>query len=348
MKRLDYIDEAKGIGILLIVLGHISTSWGWVSDWAGYFKISIFFVISGYLQSIIKKDINIAQKAKSLLIPYFFYSAICIVFSLILCLLKHESLDSVFVRLINTITFRGISTLWFLPSLFIAILLHKLLHKADLKVRLILIVIVSLAFIIYSEVFMIAIDKSDFFGYFVFCAELTLLKGLVAYCFYEVSFILLSKVLDNKHRDIVLIFAIMTFLICSCAAILLKDTSIDFNNFKFGKYPILFWVFGLIISFDIVVLLKNTAFQSKALGWIGKNSLFIMCTHLIFFIVPIAHKVIGNILFKGEYSNRVEYVIFVSINLFIVLLIESFMIMIWNKMKQIFTKYKATAFCKYL
>lgn len=55
MKRLDHIDEAKGIGMLLIVLGHISTSWGWISDWASYFKISIFFVISGYLQSTKKK-----------------------------------------------------------------------------------------------------------------------------------------------------------------------------------------------------------------------------------------------------------------------------------------------------
>lgn len=288
------------------------------------------------------------KKAKSLLIPYFFYSVICIIFSLIICLIKHEDLDSVFVGLINTISFRGISTLWFLPSLFIAILLHKLLHKVDLKIQSILIVIIPLAFIIYTELVTIVIDESDYAKYFVFCIVLTLLKGLIAYWFYEVSFLLLPKVLDNKQSNTVLIFAVMTFLIFSCVAILLKDTSIDFNNFNFGKYPILFWGFGLIISFDIVVLLKNISCQSKALGWIGKNSLFIMCTHLIFFIVPITNKVIGKILFKGEFSNRLEYVIFVSINLFIVMLIESIMIMIWNKLKPIFTKYKATSFCKYL
>ena len=56
--RLEYIDVAKGIGILLIVWGHVSSSWhswGWGCEWASYFKISLFFVISGYLQSLSKK-----------------------------------------------------------------------------------------------------------------------------------------------------------------------------------------------------------------------------------------------------------------------------------------------------
>ena len=56
--RLEYIDVAKGIGILLIVWGHVSSSWlswGWGCEWASYFKISLFFVISGYLQFLSKK-----------------------------------------------------------------------------------------------------------------------------------------------------------------------------------------------------------------------------------------------------------------------------------------------------
>lgn len=51
-QRLGWVDEAKGIGILLIVLGHTSYLFGPVSNVASYFKIAIFYVISGYLTSL--------------------------------------------------------------------------------------------------------------------------------------------------------------------------------------------------------------------------------------------------------------------------------------------------------
>lgn len=65
--RLEYIDVTKGIGILLIVWGHVSSSWhswGWACEWASYFKISIFFVISGYLQSLSKKTFTSITRLK--------------------------------------------------------------------------------------------------------------------------------------------------------------------------------------------------------------------------------------------------------------------------------------------
>ena len=46
-KRLNYLDYAKGIGILLVVLGHIYNNS--VKLWIYSFHMPLFFIISGYL-----------------------------------------------------------------------------------------------------------------------------------------------------------------------------------------------------------------------------------------------------------------------------------------------------------
>ena len=92
-KRLEYVDAAKGIGMLLIVLGHISSSWGIISNWGSYFKISIFYVISGYMQFKSKKELCIAKKAKSILIPYVFFSVISLIIILGKSLIRKDDFN---------------------------------------------------------------------------------------------------------------------------------------------------------------------------------------------------------------------------------------------------------------
>ena len=47
-KRMDYIDIAKGIGIILVILGHrnISTD---IKQFIYTFYMPLFFMLSGYL-----------------------------------------------------------------------------------------------------------------------------------------------------------------------------------------------------------------------------------------------------------------------------------------------------------
>lgn len=70
MKRLNFIDIAKGIGIIAVVVGH-STQIDTLKIILFWFHMPLFFFISGFLfkqrQGIIKR------KAKQLLIPYLSY-----------------------------------------------------------------------------------------------------------------------------------------------------------------------------------------------------------------------------------------------------------------------------------
>ena len=51
--RMQYIDQAKGIGMLMIILQHISNTENFILTFGNSFKIIIFFIISGYLFSLI-------------------------------------------------------------------------------------------------------------------------------------------------------------------------------------------------------------------------------------------------------------------------------------------------------
>ena len=78
-QRLDYIDIAKGIGIILVVLSH--TEYSELMYYTSAFIVSIFFFCSGYTSH--KKNISYGnccfRKAVKLLKPYLFFSILLLI-----------------------------------------------------------------------------------------------------------------------------------------------------------------------------------------------------------------------------------------------------------------------------
>lgn len=333
--RISYIDAAKGIGMLLIVLGHVSTSWGCVSNWASYFKISIFFIISGYLQSISSKELCIGKKAHALLIPYVVYSVFCLLFSLGICLMKNDGFYNAGIQFLNFVTLRGISTLWFLPSLFIAILLHKYLLLIK-WLRFILLIAIPIVFVLFNNCLWLNFDSELTIKYFSYCLFLVFLKGIVAYWFYEIAFCTLHRILDDQNKIIKVVISLLSLVVCFLISYLIKDSQINFNYMGLGVYPILFFVFGIVISYNVIYLLKIIPFQSRILQFVGNNSLFIMCTHLPFYIVFLSRHLVKNLIANVDFVQLIGDTGIVLITLFIVMIIETIMIYVWKKMKQLF------------
>lgn len=71
--RLPYLDIAKGIGIIFVVLGHCSSRL--TNYWMYGFHVPLFFVISGLLFDLSKYDkiTFLKKRCKSLLIPLLFW-----------------------------------------------------------------------------------------------------------------------------------------------------------------------------------------------------------------------------------------------------------------------------------
>ena len=80
-KRVTYFDLAKGIGIILVVLGHMENIDAPIRIWIASFHMPLFFVISGMLIALKGEDSlaegissAVKKKAKGILIPYFWFS----------------------------------------------------------------------------------------------------------------------------------------------------------------------------------------------------------------------------------------------------------------------------------
>lgn len=122
-ERLTYLDVAKGIGILLVVIGHVYAFNRQIVDrffviWLYSFHMPLFFIISGMLIAYKdEKDIwkFVKKRIKGILIPYVFFS----IFSIIVFAIVNDFNREVFVQNVKaTICGVGIDTLWFLPALF--------------------------------------------------------------------------------------------------------------------------------------------------------------------------------------------------------------------------------------
>ena len=202
-KRLHYIDQCKAIGILLIVWGHVSYLGDPISNIASYFKIAIFYIISGYLTRLSddrSAQLNtgkvIKNKIYSLLIPYFFFSILAIAYFLVRDIFVKKNLRLTTEGLVQTITFRGISTLWFLPTLLMAFILHELFMKVWQKNSFGRLVGILLLGVI--PVFGIVTSTNIDLKYECLTANIALflMKSLMAFEFLEISYILTVKNLN--------------------------------------------------------------------------------------------------------------------------------------------------------
>ena len=76
--RVEWIDVCKGIGIFLVVLGHVYQD-NPAKTWIYSFHMPLFFFLSGYLFDRDKFTYNqfIKKKVLSLVLPYFSFAIIC-------------------------------------------------------------------------------------------------------------------------------------------------------------------------------------------------------------------------------------------------------------------------------
>ena len=120
-KRIDYIDIAKAIGIILVYIGHCDLNYkSPLFLWIYSFHMPLFFFISGFLfkfhsqLSYDKIGKILYNKAISLLIPYLFFSIIQSITFILFNIPLHNWI----------IKGWGTNPLWFLPVLFLIEVLH--------------------------------------------------------------------------------------------------------------------------------------------------------------------------------------------------------------------------------
>lgn len=288
-KRIEYIDIARGIGILLVVMGHNDFS---VVSPFGYkliysFHMPLFFFLSGYFLNITGGFLTFCRKRfNSLLKPYFF--TIFLIYFISISFGK-MGFQTAIGRIIKSLYGAGYYLdwvqLWFLPHLFVvslyAFLFYAVLSKADNRwVRwLVLLLTLGLASLFlktfYPFSFSILGKDYELFG-LPFSLDLVLLSGFF--------FILGSETRQITSDDL---FGNPFFLILTGALLILLNlffpAGIDFNTRLYESFAIntIESVTGIlfILALSRQIELRAQGFASL-FKYFGKISLIILLFHV--------------------------------------------------------------------
>lgn len=289
-KRISFIDAARGVGIMLVVLGHVIgneemtfTGSDIVFKFIYSFHMALFFVISGIVlgqslrgKSISKNDIRhrVRSRIHRLLVPYF-------VWSFIYFLLDVRTLED--LRVVKEwfyciFTFRGRAPIWFLAALFWAefcvILLAAIFKQNKVRIGIFTLVMIVIAVILW-KLYGILPTLPMPVDYLIS----SICREAVCVIFVLSGYLVSQRIVSVENIGPSLLWAAGI----GCVNFLVFWLFCDGNNLH--TYHILnlysFLINGLLGSLTVLLLCKALCKLIKAdlLQRIGRASLGIMCIH---------------------------------------------------------------------
>ncbi len=293
--RLDWIDLAKGIAIILVVIGHVGASYNSANIYSHEtflsiltkiiysFHMPLFIFISGYLFSLKKIQNQSIEVIKILInygVPYIFFSVLWIIFKFVFSSFINTTID---IKQILFIFVTPVSFMWYLYAIMIMEIIQifitkftneksfKLIHCAISAVMILLVHYYSSASVsFFSETMSISdFIISDIFKYYLyFLIGLYFGKSLVN---------IIQK--NLKSYFIISTFGVVTMIVCKI---------MNYNNILILN--IFFAYVGILFIICVSIHLN----KNLILNYIGKNTLPIyLLQGFIIAIVRIFNTKIG-------------------------------------------------------
>jgi len=297
--RLNYLDYARAIGILLIVMQH-AFQYFWVYNeivaYIKVFHVTIFFVISGYIAGIkYEKDYRyrevIAGRVKSLLIPYIVFSFINTFLKFVVLGIIGQLTKEIIRQEIIEFLITGNGTVWFLTTLF---LIEAIFYLIRGKYK-------NIIYLVMGVVFAVV----PFFISQYNTPVLTVLKrAMEGYAFFVYGYFFGRYVLSKIRRGIV-----ASVVLLGLGFIIWKGWECEISYFSgefVGIIPALFInIFSVSGILLLMFMLDNKISRKlKFLSYLGRNSLIIMVVHpilLMCYIYPFGGRIAG-------YSENMQWI----------------------------------------
>lgn len=314
-KRLYYLDMARGLAIILVIVGHMLPQ-GELNIFITSFHVPLFFIVSGSLIKYKgKKKINLSNSIKRLVVPYLMFSLLIMPFWLFSWGWNLLNLKGIMFSFLSGL---GIGALWFLPAIFIAENLFLfIISKFDRKrINAFLILLLTLIALISSNIT---------FNNIIFDSlKLIIVRSVIGMSFLSVGYYAFDKINKSKISSKILVICSIIFAI---AAIYNKQVdlySLFYNN------KILYFTNAIALSLISILILKNIAVNIRILTYSGINSLTLMATHQALMIVI---SKVTNIRFDTYFKSLIMFVVVMILEIAIIKIINSHFPWITGKFK---------------
>lgn len=290
IKRKDWIDFARAIGIFAIVYGHLVLGNSIVSQYYGSFRVAIFFCVMG-LTFRCDEDfmVFLKKKAKRLLIPYACFASASIIVMSIVQIFFPSLVDGKQNGLINNIIgalyANGLTgnmnwnlPLWFLPCAFVSLVLVYLIERIFQFFPKTNVLVLRLVYIALSIVLN-----------YLYCRYIRLLKlpfgtevAISMTGFIELGILLRN--LDRFKNKFVLglvgiLFSVLSFLLS------LNNGEVSVMSLNFGHSLIIYYIVAVTAIVGIFLLaiclcpLEFFRGIIRVICYCGIHTLAILCMH---------------------------------------------------------------------
>ena len=295
-KRLGYIDCARGICIISIMIIHHLKVFPALHLFLSMFAVPSFFILSGFLfecQNQTRYSLKefIVKKLKSLMYPYFTFSVLIILWNVFFYRVLLHSDPEISVGQIVLLLFStfGYQAFWFVPCLFWAMILFFIVRKTKLYHKIFL--AFSVVFIAVNFYFQFFRSETLPFGqYYVIRYIYRILISSVFVYIGSVLCNIMGKGYDRVLFVVSFVSSMATFLLLNVISV---NMNWDISTMQIG-YLGLFYFTGTTFVCWMILLLKKgqSLFLEKGIAFFGKNSLIIMFLHMDV-SVEIAYIVLG-------------------------------------------------------
>ena len=304
LARIEYIDIARAIAILVIVLGHTlnhSENCKLIFKFLYSFNVVLFFILSGYTFKI-RENESFYEFAKRkfirIMIPYFIWKLLWLIPYIFLGknvgnFLETESSFDIKAMLINILYGNGNSSalkqnssLWFLPALFsIEIIYYYIIKFINISKRKSIVVLIFSLLISYASTYLL---------------EFKLPWGINTVLNIGGIFFLIGYLLNNMFEinKLFKIYYIFPILIIGILAMNFNST-VSCIDYIYGNLTLAI-LSGLCLSIVIIYisyLIKN----NKILEYIGRITMGILIFHKL--VILIVQTKLGVISTQLKNSN---------------------------------------------
>lgn len=288
-QRNSTIDYIKAIGVIGVMIMHLHTPIRYVAPIITNCYIPLFFICSGYTTSP-DKTINLKRKCSSLMFPYIFYYLLFFILVLLGVIepTRHEIIGFLYSRSeVAGINLQSLSIgpSWFLTAMLSTFVLYKAMSYIKTS-------ILSKAMLTGTLGMLIA--------YFCKINLPWSLENVAMLLSYIYIGQMLRSHIDNQQKPMLVFVPLLIYVLLA-----IYNGYVSISLSEYGRnivlcyaLPILvFWILFKILPSQILNF--NNSKLSKLGSYIGKNSLTIFMSHMLFYYM---YKfVFDNNVFNGFY-----------------------------------------------
>lgn len=347
--RIRYLDMARGLGMLFVVMGHVEYIDAGVRQWIAAFHMPLFFLLSGILIYEKKEEqtnyiVILRKKLRSIMIPYAVFSVLsfCVEGGRV-ALKGLDQWDVVFRQLFQSLCLQGVSTLWFLPALFMSEMLFLGIrknssHAGTAIISGILTVVASLLNTFEKSIY--GMHGGELFWELLHDVCSMLIRNVFCVGLVMTGYYTAKLFLGKELKRGWIFFA---FLLCCVTAVLSISvtTGVDLRFMQLHFLP-LYLLAAISGSLTVILgcrLLEQVPISPlhRIMEYYGKNSLIVMVTHMDFRVLYCSIKLAGLLTFLQNnpfwYAAVIVLLVFV-LEIPVIMIINRFFPFILGRRKQ--------------